>query len=305
MHFTMTFPCVTKYIGQQNPRMHTCSSCLCAASAYLATYRPSSFPCTCIAKELRILNGRLGSDEGIGKTTCNTSRGRSVVDYILAQTDIIKLISTFEVCGPLLISDHSPIAFRISCQQSTEYVQSDDPSGGREYMNFSFYINRMDTFVREVSNHNLLQSLEINLHQMDINSFANLLENDLKEVGIASGILKYRKGTSLCPSKFTRPTNRWFDNDCKLQKQKVNIALKHWKRDLSNPVLKEVFSKHWKRDLSNPVLKEIFFKEKRIFKKLTKQKKHQILEEDNVTLTMLCMKHPNEFWKRINENEIK
>ena len=76
----------------------------------------------------------------------------------------------------------------------------------------------MDTFVREVSNHNLLHSLETNLHQIDINTFANLLENELKEVGIASGILKYRKGASLCPSKFTRPTNRWFDNDCKLQK---------------------------------------------------------------------------------------
>ena len=87
-------------------------------------------------------------------------------------------------------------------------------------------------FVREVSKHNLIQSLETNLHQMDINSFADLLENELKEVGIASGLLNYRKGANLCPSKFKRPTNHWFDNDCKLQKRKVNNALKHWKRDL-------------------------------------------------------------------------
>ena len=56
---------------------------------------------TCIATGLRILNGRLGLDEGIGKTTCNTCRGRSIVDYILVQTDIMKLIGSFEVCGPL------------------------------------------------------------------------------------------------------------------------------------------------------------------------------------------------------------
>ena len=75
-------------------------------------------------------------------------------------------------------------------------------------MNFSFHINRMDTFVREVSNHNLLQSLETNLHQMDINSFANLLENELKEVGIASGILKCRKGALSLQDQLTTGLTR-------------------------------------------------------------------------------------------------
>ena len=41
------------------------------------------------------------------------ARERSVVDYILVQTDIIKLINTFEMYGPLLISDHSPITLII------------------------------------------------------------------------------------------------------------------------------------------------------------------------------------------------
>ena len=41
---------------------------------------------------MRILNGRTGSDSGIGKFTCHTHRGKSVVDYILVSTDILPLI---------------------------------------------------------------------------------------------------------------------------------------------------------------------------------------------------------------------
>ena len=112
---------------------------------------------TCIATGLRILNGRLGLDKGIGKTTCNTSRGSSVVDYILAQTDILKHIIGFELCGSLLLSDHSPITFRVSCHHSIENIQSVDSTVGKEFKNFSFHINRMDTFVSEVSKLNMIQ----------------------------------------------------------------------------------------------------------------------------------------------------
>ena len=38
---------------------------------------------TCISTGLRIVNGRHGMDNGIGKLTCNNSRGGSVVDYLL------------------------------------------------------------------------------------------------------------------------------------------------------------------------------------------------------------------------------
>ena len=62
---------------------------------------------------MRILNGRTGSDKGIGKFTCHTHRGQSVVDFVLASTDILPLISSFEICDPNILSDHSVVQFSI------------------------------------------------------------------------------------------------------------------------------------------------------------------------------------------------
>ena len=69
---------------------------------------------TCIATGLRIVNGRIGSDEGIGMNTCITCRGGSVVDYVLVQSDLLTHICKFEVYGPILCSDHSPINFIVA-----------------------------------------------------------------------------------------------------------------------------------------------------------------------------------------------
>ena len=89
-------------------------------------------------------------------------------------------------------------------------------------------------------------------------------------------------------SKFTRPTNCWFDNECKFQKRIVNDALKIWKKDLTNSLLKEVF-----------------FKEKHLFKKLTKFKKREALETANFNLSILSMKNPKKFWKIMNLKKSK
>ena len=60
---------------------------------------------------LRICNGRLGSDYGIGKYTNVGSSGKSVVDYVLVNPSLFDYFSIFEVCEPNILSDHCAVQF--------------------------------------------------------------------------------------------------------------------------------------------------------------------------------------------------
>lgn len=68
----------------------------------------------CTSTGLRILNGRSGTDTGIGKFTCVNSQGCSVVDYVLCKSDLLKLFKTFDIYDPDVVSDHCVISFSLS-----------------------------------------------------------------------------------------------------------------------------------------------------------------------------------------------
>ena len=44
---------------------------------------------------LRILNGRLGEDAGIGNFTFQSSRGKSVIDYVICSPSLFKIVHSF------------------------------------------------------------------------------------------------------------------------------------------------------------------------------------------------------------------
>ena len=50
----------------------------------------------CLAVSLQIVNGRLCNDKLIGKVTCYTHNGESVVDYLLTSQANFNLISNFK-----------------------------------------------------------------------------------------------------------------------------------------------------------------------------------------------------------------
>ena len=65
----------------------------------------------CKQTGVRIMNGRVGADRGVGKFTFVGSRGSSLVDYVLASQDLFQYVSKFEVEDPNIISDHCLISF--------------------------------------------------------------------------------------------------------------------------------------------------------------------------------------------------
>ena len=73
-----------------------------------------------------VLNGRIGLDKDVGKFTCHTHRGQSVVDYVLASTDILQLFCYFDIGDPNILSDHSIVHFALLSTHFSESNSADD-----------------------------------------------------------------------------------------------------------------------------------------------------------------------------------
>ena len=65
----------------------------------------------CKQTGMRIMNGRVGEDYGIGKYTFVGHRGCSVVDYVLAKPELFDFITHFKVHEPNILSDHCLLTF--------------------------------------------------------------------------------------------------------------------------------------------------------------------------------------------------
>ena len=74
----------------------------------------------CKQTPLRIVNGRFGSDKLIGSYTCTTSKGQSLVDYVLASRSVLTKIESFDVGEPNILSDHHLISISLSMHADTD-----------------------------------------------------------------------------------------------------------------------------------------------------------------------------------------
>ena len=78
----------------------------------------------CIQSGLRILNGRIGNDNGIGKCTYIGSRGSSLIDYVLTMPDCMQMFNIFKVEDPNVLSDHCVIYFEYEYTLNTNSINS-------------------------------------------------------------------------------------------------------------------------------------------------------------------------------------
>ena len=132
----------------------------------------------CKTLKLRIVNGRIGADKGIGQFT---TRNGSVVDYLLAPAHYFSHFSTFQVhdFDPLISDVHCPLTFEIKAksiddskdapEQSTTPISKWDPKQTNKYienfqqLNLLYIKNKLENLSLEPS------STKINDLIFDIN----------------------------------------------------------------------------------------------------------------------------------------
>ena len=92
----------------------------------------------CKQSGMRIMNGRIGNDYGLGRYTFVGNRGSSVVVFVLSKSDFFNFAKHFEVQEPNILSDHCLIELSFEfgfCQQQNEQSENFESVSGKHTLN--------------------------------------------------------------------------------------------------------------------------------------------------------------------------
>ena len=90
----------------------------------------------CKVSNMKILNGRLGSDKGVGDFTYRHPQGNSTIDYCVVTPNLVPHIKNFDVdvFDPLLSDCHSPIILTLRSNRTVTYENENvTPESDIEY----------------------------------------------------------------------------------------------------------------------------------------------------------------------------
>ena len=76
----------------------------------------------------RIVNGRVGDDQGIGNLTCHTPAGSCLVDYCLMREKNFHLINNFSVGEINTFSDHAYLQLHLKINVQLENISENNVS---------------------------------------------------------------------------------------------------------------------------------------------------------------------------------
>jgi hypothetical protein len=161
----------------------------------------------CKSFNFKIVNGRFGADKGVGRYTCHTPRGDSLVDYVLVSDTLIPQISNFEVdtLDQTLSDVHSALHTSVSYnphapQPTAQSVNTPDnpvPTESRPTYREKWKSGIDETFSQsfnEDSVSHLLDSLHRlngeNINQDDIDSVTNQMVDIFIKSAQKAGLCK-------------------------------------------------------------------------------------------------------------------
>ena len=181
----------------------------------------------CKETGLRIINGRVGKDKGIGKCTYVGSAGKSVVDYVIASQCLFSAIDTFEVSDPNILSDHCMVKFSVISHDS---ISNDDCMNNfGSFCNFKYVWkdNEVDSYQNALQSNNVqgvLNDLKSNISNLttvdelnqNVKSFQEIIEEVCNPL-FKKDISKPRVQNCPIVDESNQP---WFNGNCK-QKREV------------------------------------------------------------------------------------
>lgn len=240
---------------------------------------------------MNIVNGRFGSDKGVGDFTCFKSEAGTVIDYVLASDCLLPHVTDFAIGNfDQTLSDvHCPLFFGIS-----DYQDSNNSSINiQESVNVQkqqIFIKKWKPGINDQFKNSFSPQETTRLHS-EIDRLYNTSSTSQEDVDglvceINSLFIETAKSVGLCknPRKTTNytrifPNKPWFNNSCEARRRGyLNLKFKkhgkNWKKTLSANF------KQYKSFLDN---------QQRIFKKETETKLRALKNTD-----------PREYWKIIN-----
>lgn len=190
----------------------------------------------CRSTSMRLANGRLGNDYGVGTYTYASQAGSSVIDYVLLGHQDFCRLSDFQIHSFCEWSDHAPISFNIKCNvvpcvnecpQYTTRIKWNDAQRDdfrrsliARLTDLNFIVNDIDILSR---------------HSIDscIEKFTTVLSDVAKPLFCKNVRINTSNSSSFSDNGICKKAD-WFDHECSSAKQLYINALQNFNRYKSN-----------------------------------------------------------------------
>ncbi|MEW8546880.1 MAG: reverse transcriptase family protein, partial [Candidatus Thiodiazotropha sp.] len=233
-----------------------------------------------ICKEagLRIVNGRLGSDKGLGHFTYQSVLGKSVIDYVLFQPEMFDDVTYFAVHDIFTFSDHAPVQVLL---KSKRCVTVENESCMTHKLVWDK--TKLNCFRSKLSDSSIDLDLLVdrivneNLNIDDgVENFGAILYNNASQVFGQTKTVKIGQPSS--PRKYTSP---WFNHECEIARSELKRA----NRD---------FRKH-----KTQVLHEVLLQKRKQYSKIKRRAQSVYKQNERKRLHDLASSNPKAFWSEI------
>ena len=244
----------------------------------------------CSDNQMYILNGRTLGDI-MGKFTCHTKRGSSVIDYIISSRSLSNSIFNMYVHISLL-SDHCAVSVKLKV--STDNLIDDNMLDDGTHKNC---IPLPDAFIwseeakllyqRVFESHDVKDKIsdiekEADAPDVSIQSLIDKL-TDVMRVFAGNKTL-FRRSFKLKRKHVCKVNKKWYDKDCRKLLRELKSA-------------KNAFN----RNVYNSTLRLRYYSKYKDYKKLVKFKKRRYKESLTIMLNNAMENDPQTAWKIINE----
>ena len=187
----------------------------------------------CKSLDIHIVNGRIGKDSFIGKTTC---KGATVVDYCIASTEVFNFISDFDILpfDPMTSDVHNGLIIKMDCLHKPLKVNNHDES---VIIKPKWNKQKSADFVNKLNEDSIdiliskLDTLDINNVDQDI--VENIVEDCnsiLRAAADQSGMIKIFKQHNSNINSNNKTQKPWFNGDCAIKRKNYHKAKNwHWR----------------------------------------------------------------------------
>lgn len=179
---------------------------------------------TCKEFGIHIVNGRKGKDLE-GDFTFMSSRGESVIDYVVTTPDIFDLIDDFEIMQEDL-SNHFPLLILLNCGKYSRSQNEHDNVKTTNFVRYRWSEDGVERFVQlmgdDTSSMNYVQYENL-VNDCRINEAVELLISVIHRASV--NMKQNCKGSS--KAKGAQPV--WWDKDCYDKKREKNRCLNRYR----------------------------------------------------------------------------
>ena len=265
----------------------------------------------CQSLDFKIVNGRVGTDKYRGNATCHKKGATSVIDYVIANDQMIPYVHDFsvEMFDPCLSDVHSAITCVIGKSHPIDLCEVDYGTGpflegmphnltkteteknvtvGPQKLIFRWTPETATAYECEIANIepeinvlcNHLYDLRQNISQKGINDLCDQLNKAMIETAKKVGAYKlHRKSTTHTKPRRTSPP--WFDHECAEERKKYYKV---------------------KNTLKRKGHKSVCYKKAKEYKKFLKLKEKSYYKQLNSKIRSLRSSNSKDYWALLKKS---